>query len=155
MAGGVKFDGGKARWDLMPSRPMDELARVFTIGAIKYGERNWEKGIKWGKIFAAMMRHAWAWWGGEIYDPVDGQHHLASVAWGALVLMEYEQTHAALDDRAPFKRRKYMTCRTCKWFKRVDSAGGDCTVGTDRGEDPVQVNPDDSYSCWEAADGEK
>jgi hypothetical protein len=34
-----------------------------------------------------MMRHAWAWWQGERDDPMDGQHHLASVAWGALALM--------------------------------------------------------------------
>jgi hypothetical protein len=29
---------------------------------------------------------------------VDGQHHLAIVAWGALVLMTYEQTKPELDD---------------------------------------------------------
>lgn len=96
---GVKHDSGKARFDLLPVRPLQELATVYTIGAAKYADRNWEKGLAWGRVFAALMRHAWAWWGGEIHDPIDGQHHLASVAWCALALIEYETTHPELDDR--------------------------------------------------------
>jgi len=96
---GRKDDGGKLRYDLIPARPLGELARVYTIGAKKYADRNWEKGLQWGRVFAAMMRHAWAWWSGQTYDPLDGQHHLASVAWCALALIEYEETNRALDDR--------------------------------------------------------
>jgi hypothetical protein len=96
---GTKFDEGKARYDLMPPRPVDALARLFTMGAAKYGERNWEQGILFGRIFSAMMRHAWAWWRGERDDPEDGQPHLASVAWCALTLMELEQTRPTFDDR--------------------------------------------------------
>ena len=98
-ASGVKYDEGKLRFDLLPVRPLEEVARVYTIGAKKYADRNWEKGLQWGRVFAAMMRHAWAWWRGEKHDPKDGQHHLASVAWCALALMEYEETHQELDDR--------------------------------------------------------
>lgn len=96
---GRKDDGGKERFDLIPVTPLFKLAEVYTIGARKYEDRNWEKGIKWGRIFAAMMRHAWKWWRGEKADPVDGQHHLASVAWCAMTLMEYEDTYPELDDR--------------------------------------------------------
>jgi hypothetical protein len=98
---GIKHDDGKARYDLLPTLPLAELVRVFTIGATKYGDRNWELGIEDGfaRVYAAMQRHAWAWWGGETHDPGDGQHHLASVAWCALVLMEYERTHPELDTR--------------------------------------------------------
>jgi hypothetical protein len=32
-------------------------------------------------------------------DPEDGQHHLASVAWCAMALIELEETHPELDDR--------------------------------------------------------
>lgn len=97
---GRKDDTGKLRYDLIPPRPLDKLAEVYTIGAKKYADRNWEKGISWGRIFAAMMRHAWAYWRGERTDPVDGQHHLASVAWCAFALMEFEDTHPELDDRS-------------------------------------------------------
>jgi hypothetical protein len=96
---GRKDDTGKARFDLLPVKPLFKVAEVYTIGAKKYDDRNWEKGIKWGRIFAAMLRHAWNWWCGEKLDPEDGQHHLASVAWCALTLMEFEETHPELDDR--------------------------------------------------------
>lgn len=102
-AGGVKHDSGKARFDLLPPGPLFEVAKVYTMGAAKYADRNWELGLSWGRVFAAMMRHAWNWWRGEKHDPEDGQHHLASVVWCALALMEYERTHPELDDRTPTK----------------------------------------------------
>ena len=103
MAEGIKADTGKLRYDLIPPGPLNELANVYTIGASKYAARNWEKGLTWGRVFAAMMRHAWAWWGGEKHDLIDGQHHLSSVAWCAFALMEYEDTHPELDDRGKTK----------------------------------------------------
>lgn len=96
---GHKRDGGKVRYDLLPPGPLHELARVFTIGAEKYGARDWEKGLAFGRVFAALMRHAWAWWRGGRHDQEDGQHHLASVAWCALVLMQLEDSHPDQDDR--------------------------------------------------------
>src|SRR5882757_9406224 len=100
MAEGIKLDEGKLRFDLLPVKSLERLAEVYTIGAKKYTDRNWEKGLKWGRVFAAMMRHSWKWWRGETFDAVDGQHHLASVAWCAFALMEYELTHPELDDRS-------------------------------------------------------
>ena len=99
MKTGRKDDSDKLRYDLIPPEPLGELVRVYTIGARKYEDRNWENGLKWGRVFAALMRHAWAWWRGELYDLEDGQHHLASVAWCAFALMEYETTCPDLDDR--------------------------------------------------------
>lgn len=96
--GGRKDDQNKLRFDLIPVRPMELLAEVFMIGARRYADRNWERGLAWGRVYGALQRHAHAWWGGEQRDP-DGQHHLASVAWCALALMEYERTHPELDDR--------------------------------------------------------
>jgi len=96
---GRKDDAGKLRMELIPVKPWQELARVYSIGAKKYGDRNWERGIAWSRIYGAMMRHAVAWWGRERHDPQDGQHHLASVAWCALALIELERTHPELDDR--------------------------------------------------------
>ena len=72
-----KDDGGKLRYDLIPPEALEELARVYTVGAERYGERNWERGITWGRLFAALMRHLWAWWRGEMRDPEDGLPHLA------------------------------------------------------------------------------
>ena len=96
---GVKHDAGKERFDLIPPWPLLELAKIYTVGAAKYGDRNWEKGITWGRVFAAIMRHLWQWLCGEDNDPEDGLSHLAHAAWGCLTLMEYSRTHPELDDR--------------------------------------------------------
>ena len=100
MAEGVKYDGEKARFDLIPARPLLDLAQVYTMGAKKYDDRNWEKGIKWGRIFAAIMRHMWAFWRGEDTDPESGLPHVVHAAWGCFTLLEYRHTHPELDDRA-------------------------------------------------------
>lgn len=106
---GRKYDTGKLRYDLVPEYPMRKLAEVYTIGAVKYGDRNWEHGILWCKIFGALMRHAWAWFRGQSVDPDNGQHPLASVAWCSFTLMEYERTHPEKDDRPlQFKDSEYL-----------------------------------------------
>jgi hypothetical protein len=99
-----KDDTGKARYDLIPADALDHVAKLFGDGAAKYGERNWEShgGLKYGRVFAAMMRHAWAFWRGSDYDddPVgQRQHHMASVAWCAMVLLSYTLRRIGTDDR--------------------------------------------------------
>lgn len=96
----VKYDTGKERFDLIPPGPLLELAKVYTRGAEKYAPRNWEKGMAWGRVFAAVMRHLWKYWKGEENDPEDGLSHLAHAAWGCFTLMVYRQTHPELDDRS-------------------------------------------------------
>jgi hypothetical protein len=98
----VKHDNGKPRFDLLPPDALTAVADVFRIGADKYGERNWEHGIPggFGRVYSALQRHAWAWWNGETHDQEDGQHHLASVAWCALVLLTYERCRPDLDTRS-------------------------------------------------------
>lgn len=95
----VKYDMGKLRVDLIPIAPLLELARVYTIGAAKYGDNNWRGGMEWGRVYGALIRHLWAWWQGEKLDAEDNQHHLASVIWGAMTLMEYERMGVGDDDR--------------------------------------------------------
>jgi hypothetical protein len=98
---GIKFDEGKLRFDLIPIMPLREVARVYTIGATKYEDRNWERGMEWHRVYRALQNHATAWWAGEVWDPDNGQHHLAAVVFNAMALMEYERTHPELDDRTP------------------------------------------------------
>ena len=96
---GKKDDSGKLRFDLLPALALEDLARIYTYGAEKYADRNWEKGIKWSRVFAAMMRHAWAFWRGETFDPESKMHHMAHVAWGAFTLLEYMRIRSEFDDR--------------------------------------------------------
>ncbi|KKL87561.1 hypothetical protein LCGC14_1933480 [marine sediment metagenome] len=94
-----KNDGEKLRYDLVPADALEQLAGVFTLGAGKYGDRNWEKGFAFTRVYAAMMRHLQAWYLGEDYDQDDGQHHLAAVAWGAFVLIHFQMNGPVMDDR--------------------------------------------------------
>ena len=87
---GRKDDDGKARFDLLPPDALWEVVRVYTAGAGKYGDRNWEKGIRYGRVFAAICRHAFSWWRGERADEETGIHHLAHAAWNCLALLAYE-----------------------------------------------------------------
>jgi dATP/dGTP diphosphohydrolase len=96
---GTKFDNDKLRVDLIPVVGLLQQARVYSIGARKYSDHNWRNGLKWSRIIGAMFRHMLLFMAGESIDSDDGQHHLASVAWGANTLMEYEFTHKELDDR--------------------------------------------------------
>lgn len=96
---GVKFDADKPRMDLLPSEFLTGTAEVLTFGAGKYGERNWEMGMKWGRPFAALMRHMWAWWRGESTDPETGMSHLKHAACCIAFLMAYEERRVGTDDR--------------------------------------------------------
>lgn len=99
MEEGNKFDTGKLRFDLVPAIPLQSLVSVYTYGAGKYADRNWEKGIKYGRVFAAIMRHLWKWWAGEEVDEESGLPHLAHAAWGCLALLEFSRTKKEMDDR--------------------------------------------------------
>jgi predicted alternative tryptophan synthase beta-subunit len=98
---GTKYDEGKLRYDLLPADALRELVSVYTMGAKKYEDRNWEKGILYHRVFSALMRHVWAWWEGERNAQDDGQHHLASVAWCALALLHFDlnKRYEIFDDR--------------------------------------------------------
>lgn len=96
---GNKFDSDKLRFDLIPVDALTELAKVYTMGCKKYGENNWRKGLWWGRIFAALMRHLWAFWRGEELDKESGLSHVIHAMWGCATLFNYSHTHPELDDR--------------------------------------------------------
>lgn len=95
----VKYDGLKVRYDLIPPGPISELAALFTVGAVKYDDNNWRKGFRWGRSYAAAMRHIELWRAGEEIDPETGIPHLICGIWNLLVLREFELTNGGIDDR--------------------------------------------------------
>lgn len=117
----MKKDAGKVPLELLPTRPLEAIARVLGVGAKKYSPNLWRKGIAYSRVYAATLRHLWQWWRGEEYDTEDGtkdgaipldasgkptltgEHHLACAACEILFLLEYrlnqEQRRAVCDDR--------------------------------------------------------
>ena len=97
---GVKYDTGKPRWDLLPPDALDDVARVLSYGADKYAARNWEKGMDWGRLSAALQRHLAAFSMGEDIDPESGLHHLAHMSCCALMLHALFLRGDGTDDRS-------------------------------------------------------
>jgi hypothetical protein len=87
------------RYDYMPALEVNEAyARVATMGAKKYGNRNWEKGLPISQITASMQRHLWAYMKGEDKDSESGLSHLDHVLWNAVAAVYFE-SNKELDDR--------------------------------------------------------
>lgn len=97
---GRKFDGGKPRLELLPGDALLEVSKVLAFGARKYGDRNWEQGMSWGRVVGALLRHLFAWFGGEDKDPETGLNHTAHVACNALFLLAYVLRNTGTDDRS-------------------------------------------------------
>ena len=94
-----KQDSGKTRFDLLPPDALSQIADVLAFGADKYGEYNWARGSKWSRFYGAVLRHVFAWWGGEDKDPETGLSHLAHAACGLIFLLSYESRGNDGDDR--------------------------------------------------------
>jgi len=102
LAEGTKHDGDKIRTDLYPVASFLGTCRVLTHGAKKYAARNWEKGIMFGRVYGALLRHLFAWWGGEDVDPESGEHHLDHAGCCVAFLQHYAKnpgSYATFDDR--------------------------------------------------------
>lgn len=98
--GGVKKDMGKLRWSLLPWDAVEEVVRVLMFGAEKYADRNWEKGMEYGRLFDADMRHKIDWWQkGKDKAEDSNIHHIAHAVCDGLFLLAYELRKTGTDDR--------------------------------------------------------
>lgn len=96
---GVKFDGYKPRLDLIPPELFTAVGSILEFGANKYGDRNWEKGMEWGRIYAATLRHLIRWWSGQELDRESGYSHLWHAACNISFLIAYESRGVGVDNR--------------------------------------------------------
>ncbi len=96
---GVKYDGGKDRWDLLPWEEVRSVVRVLTLGAEKYDDDNWKKvANSRNRYFAAAQRHITAWWDGERWDQESGIHHLAHAICCLLFAMWHDHNEVSRSD---------------------------------------------------------
>lgn len=96
---GLRYNKGKKRYDLVPPDGLDSIVDVFTFGAAKYSDRNWELGMSWMDVVASLKRHLAAWEHGYSVDSESGLLHTAHLAWNALALLTYELRGIGTDDR--------------------------------------------------------
>lgn len=107
---GVKHDEAKTRIELFPGDVLWAICEILTFGAVKYGDRNWERGMDWGRLFGAGQRHLWQWWGGENIDPETGKSHLLHALCCFVFLAAYEMRGIGKDTR-PNRSDKDVTSR--------------------------------------------
>lgn len=87
------------RYDLIPSEAMDEVARVYGYGALKYDTHNWYRGYAYGLSIAALERHISLFKQNEDYDKESGLHHLAHAIFHCLTLIMFQRHSRGTDDR--------------------------------------------------------
>lgn len=96
---GKKFDTNKPDFSLLPPEALVEVVEILTFGKAKYGAHNWRAGFVWSRISAAVLRHLFAWIGGEDNDRESGKSHLAHAICGLLFLLTFSKTKTGVDDR--------------------------------------------------------
>lgn len=99
---GAKRDEVKPRYDLIESCALRRLAERCTLGAKKYGDYNWQKGLPPSDVFNHVIDHLLLY--REKLGVPDGLHaieglksddDLAGAMWGIMVLMwQQEQGQA-------------------------------------------------------------
>lgn len=81
---------GKGRFDLLPPWAIEQLAKLYEAGCMKYGDRNWEKGIPLSRYVDSALRHTFKVLRGDA-----DEDHLLAAAWNLV---------CALDTRERIKR---------------------------------------------------
>ena len=77
---------GKGRFDLITPIGLMRLAKHYENGAIKYGDRNWEKGQPMSRYLDSAIRH--------IYKHLEGhrdEDHLSAGVWNLLCVIHTEE----------------------------------------------------------------
>lgn len=91
---------GKGRFDLIPVDAIKRLAQHYENGAVKYGDRNWEKGQPLMSYLDSAIRHAYCAVAGET-----NEDHASAVSWNMFAFIhtlneiEAGRLPKELDDR--------------------------------------------------------
>lgn len=85
-SGAVRTNIDEHRYDLVSPYGLERLAKRYAIGAVKRGDRNWEKGMPSEEILNHMERHL------VLFKQGDREtDHMAALAWGAFAIMHFEE----------------------------------------------------------------
>lgn len=89
-AGFIKHDTGKRRLSLIEPLFIQTLGDVITFGAEKYAPNNWRLCEDTSRYKDALLRHIFAYLGGERFDPETGIEHLAHAACNLMFLQYFD-----------------------------------------------------------------
>ena len=81
---------GKGAYELISPFAWERIAIWYELGARKYADRNWEKGIPFGRLIQSAIRHMIRWMKGD-----RSEDHLAAVCWNVMAMIHFEETGQA------------------------------------------------------------
>ena len=85
---------------LIPASAQVREAKVFELGAAKYGAFNWRRNSVLSSVYvSAALRHIHSYFDGESVDPESGQPHLAHARACMGILLDAMDTGNLVDDR--------------------------------------------------------
>ena len=111
--GGKRFNTTKPRVELLVPEAMEEEAKVWSFGAAKYGDWNWQRGMPWMTVIGCTLRHTFAIMKGEDIDPESGFLHAAHVKCNASMLIWYYY-HYKIGDNRLIKKDKINELKNIK-----------------------------------------
>jgi len=77
---------GKGRYDLISPIVIERDAIHLENGAVKYGDRNWEKGQPLSRYFDSAIRHMYKFLAG-----LNDEDHLAAARWNIAGIIHTEE----------------------------------------------------------------
>jgi hypothetical protein len=88
---------GKGRYDLISPFAIKRLAIVLEKGAVKYDDRNWEKGgIKFSRYIDSAMRHL-----NQYVMGMRDEDHLAQAMYNIMAILHFDELGDFTDDNLP------------------------------------------------------
>lgn len=93
------MDVDHLRFDLISPIGHRRLAARYAMGAERYGDHNYLRGIPFSNIINHLEAHLNKFKMGDTTDD-----NLAAIAWGAFTLMTFEELRPDLDDRYRFQK---------------------------------------------------
>jgi hypothetical protein len=81
--------------------PEDQFPDVMIGGAKKYGVLNWAHNMSWSRLASAYLRHGFAIYQRQKFDPESGLFHAAHMLANYTMLQSYAENRLPTDDR-PF-----------------------------------------------------
>lgn len=96
---GLRLNGGKLKWSLVPFDALAPMVRVLQFGSKKYAPYNWQKGLSVVECVESLLRHTFAFLDGEDLDPESNEEHIGHIQANILFISWLLENKPEFDDR--------------------------------------------------------
>lgn len=92
---------GKGRFDLITPFGLMRLAKWYELGAQKYADRNWEKGMPFSRYIDSAERHI-----AKYKMGMEDEDHLIAAVWNLFAIIHHQELgQTELDDMPHYLRK--------------------------------------------------